>query len=94
MERCPVIKLNQIITDTIWLYSIYRIFKSGVKLLALKMLLCGNKKGQIYGSGSTPPNCDYFHTSLLFGVLDIYRIVGVVTTLQGAALYRKQPRSI
>jgi len=32
MERCPVIKLNQIITDTIWIYAVYRIIKPGVKL--------------------------------------------------------------
>jgi len=32
MEKLTVVKLNQIITDTIWLYEVYRIFKSGVKL--------------------------------------------------------------
>jgi len=32
MERSPVIKFNQIITDTIWIYSVYRIIKLGVKL--------------------------------------------------------------
>jgi len=32
MEKLPVIKRNQIIADTTWLYAVYRTFKSGVKL--------------------------------------------------------------
>jgi hypothetical protein len=74
MERCPVIKLNQIIADTIWIYSIYRIFESRVKRQGLKILICAFKKGANPWLGFTPLICDYNRTSVIFGVHDIYLV--------------------
>ena len=66
MERCPVIKLNQINTDTIRIYAVYRIIKPGVKRQVLKLLLSGNKKGANPWLGFTLLICDYFRTPVIF----------------------------
>ena len=52
IEIIQTFEIEQIITDTIWIYAPYLIFKSGVKLKSLKMRLYENQKGESIGSDS------------------------------------------
>ena len=48
MERFPVIKLDRIIADTIWIYAAYRIFKASAKRQILLIPVRAYKKGHIH----------------------------------------------
>ena len=50
------------------------------------MLLCDNKKGAYPWLEFTPLSCDYFRTSVIYQVSDIYRFVGEIKEKAGPLL--------
>ena len=76
METSPSISFLLISADMVWIYAVYRIFKPRVKRQVLIALLCTSTKRPNPCLGFTPLSCDYFRTSAIFQVPDIYRFVG------------------